>query len=209
MKRLPVFGIAAAALPLASALALVAVVSVESYGASLDRSDLSAQSLYQLTPSFVNESGRRVQLIDLGGKFAVVALFFTSCPSACPTLVRELQGLQRALPAAVLRETRFVLISIDPERDTPEALRQYALRMKLDPEHFTLLQGRPDDVRELAAVLGFAYGRPGEGAALAHSKLVTVLNRQGEVLLQQAGVERDPDRLVNTLTRALAGKAGP
>jgi len=163
---------------------------------------LPERSLYRLDASFRSDSGRPFALRELRGKFQVLALIFTRCPSVCPTLVHELLALERAMPAEVSQATGFTLVSIDPSHDTPEALHAYRKKLALDAEHWSLLRGEPEAVRDLSALLGFSYSDT-DGMPLAHSKLVTVLDRDGVVIHQQASVGADPDKLVDTILRAL------
>ncbi len=213
MKRslaIAVLGGAALLASAVSALSFRLPRAPESTGSSaIAREALSQRSLYQLSSRWVTDQGRSVELFEMAGKYLVLAMIFTSCPSECPTLVKDLQRLERSLPRTLLAQTQFVLVSIDPERDTPGVLRRYAERMDLDPEHWTLLHGRAEDVRELSAVLGVSYGQSGAGLGLVHAKLVTVLNRQGEVLAQQAGVRDDPERIVRAIERAVAAEVRP
>ena len=113
----------------------------------------------------------------------------------------DLQRLERSLPSDLAAQTRFLLISIDPERDTPEVLRRYAARMGLDPVRWTLLRGRAEDVRELGAALGVAYGKTAAQGELVHSKFVTLLDRQGQPVEGQLSVADDPARVVRALQR--------
>jgi protein SCO1/2 len=163
---------------------------------------LSGRSIYRLGASFQADTGRPFELPELRGDFQVLALIFTRCPSVCPTLVREMQGLERALPREVSDATHFTLVSIDPAHDTPEALRAYRAKLGLSLEHWTLLRAEPDTVRELSALLGFSYSS-GDGMPLAHSKLVTLLDRDGEVIQQQASVSADSDKLIDAIARRL------
>jgi protein SCO1 len=163
---------------------------------------LSERSIYRLEASFQTDTARPLALPELRGDFQVLALIFTRCPSVCPTLVREMQALERALPREVTDATHFTLVSIDPAHDTPDALRAYRAKLGLSPEHWTLLRAEPDTVRELSALLGFGYSS-GDGMPLAHSKLVTVLNRDGEVIQQQASVSADPDKIIDAIARRL------
>jgi protein SCO1/2 len=66
-------------------------------------------------------------------------------------------------------------------------LKEYRERMELCGENWTLLHGHPDDVRELAAVLGVRYKNVGE-RDIAHSNVISVLNKEGELLYQQEGL---------------------
>lgn len=151
-------------------------------------------SLQRLGSVWTTDHGTRLRLRDLSGTTVVLALVFTHCPRACPTLVHELLDLEASLGASERAHTRFVLVTIDPERDTPTVLHDYRSSMDLDPEHWVLLRGSAGDTRELSAVLGFLYGRSG-GGGYTHSNLVTVLDRDGVVIHQQPGVASDPDRL--------------
>lgn len=158
----------------------------------------SDSSLYQLESEWTSDAGRRVRLGVLRGRPQVVAMFFASCEFACPIIVNDMKRIEAALPEAVRGKTDFLLVSIDPERDTPEALRAFRGRMKLPMEQWTLLTGRPDDVRELAALLGVNYRKDARGQ-FAHSNLITLLNAGGEVVAQQSGLNQSPDELVRKL----------
>jgi protein SCO1 len=156
-------------------------------------------SIHRLRSQWTTDEGRAIRLGELRDAVHVLALFFTSCPRACPTLVNELKTLERRLPEG---SARFLLISIDPERDSVDALRAYRKRMGLG-ERWTLLRGKPEDVRELAMILGFGYGAD-ETAQLVHSKLVTVLGPSGEVLHQEPDLSLDPQRMFGAIRGARA-----
>ena len=164
--------------------------------------EAATPSLYRLSASWQTDDERHVQLASLRGHFQVLALIFTRCPGVCPTLVRDLLRLQQRMPERVAAATRFTLVSIDPEHDTPPVLRAYRQRLGLSPARFTLLRGAPDDVRELGATLGFSFAAGGD-APSAHSKLVTLLSPDGRVLQQQTGIEGDPEKIVQLIAAAL------
>jgi protein SCO1/2 len=165
--------------------------------------ELAEHSLYRLDATFESDENRSVRLPELRGNFQVLALIFTRCPSVCPTLVHELQALEQSMPTAVRDATRLTLVSIDPTHDTPRALSAYRQKLGLSPDHWLLLRGEPDAVRELSALLGFSYSSAGDGMPLAHSKLVTVLNRDGEIIHQQPSVSADSQKIIDAIARAL------
>ena len=164
------------------------------------------KSLYQLDSAWTSDVGREVRLGVLRGRPQVVAMFFAHCEYACPIIVENLRAIERALPAALREQVDFLLVSFDTERDTPEVLRAYRAKMKLATAHWTLLRGRGDDVRELAALLGINYQRDARGQ-FSHSNVITVLNAEGEVVFQQAGLNKDSAETIAALEKALA--AGP
>ena len=201
MKKHPLLiGVASALLVLGG---LVSAPRLLSLGKAKKTGEVAGgASLYQLTSRWTTDAGDHIALRDLRGRVQVLALIFTNCPGACPTMVKDMQAVESALPRKARRHTRFVLVSIDPERDTVEALREYRKHMGLDPRGWTLLRGDPADVRELAAVLGFNYA---QDAALdiAHSNLITVIGPGGEILHQQSGVHNDPVSVAGVIESAL------
>lgn len=158
------------------------------------------QSLYQLDSIWRSDAGRKVRLEVLRGRPQVVAMFFTQCEFACPLLVNDMKRIEAALPESIRQQTDFLLVSFDSERDTPEVLRAYRSRLKLPMDRWTLLTGRPEDIRELAALLGVNYRQDPRGQ-FAHSNLITLLNAEGEVIAQQNGLNLAPDEMAQSLTR--------
>jgi len=159
----------------------------------------SEQSLYQLESEWISDVDRRIRLGVLKGRPQVVAMFFASCEFACPIIVNDLKRIEAALPDPVRAQTDFLLVSMDSERDDPKALRAFRARMKLPVERWTLLTGKPDDVRELAALLGVNYRKDARGQ-FAHSNLITLLNARGEVAGQQLGLNHPPDEMVRKIS---------
>jgi protein SCO1/2 len=137
----------------------------------------------------------------LAGRPLVVAMFFAKCEYACPVLVHDMKKIEAELPAGPRSKTGFLLVSFDSERDTPEALADYRKIHEL-PANWTLLRGGSDDVLELAALLGVKFKKDTRGQ-FAHSNLITLLNSEGEVELQQTGLNQSPDALVNRLLKLL------
>ena len=156
---------------------------------------LPGTSLYQLRAIWTTDDDRRISLAQLGGRVEILVLMFTECQGTCPVLVKQLQMFAAGMPRDVARDAHFVLVSIDNEHDTTEQLRRYRQAMRLPPERWTLLTGEGDDVRELAAVLGFNYDAV-EPERFVHSNLITVLSPLGEIVHQQAGVGGEMGALV-------------
>jgi len=162
---------------------------------------LSDRSIYQLETKWTSDVGRIVTLGVLRGHLQVVAMFFTTCEASCPVIVDDMKHLQQALPDPLRDKVDFLLVSFDSERDTPEVLRAYRQKMRLPMEHWTLLRGGADDVRELAAILGVNFQKDARGQFM-HSNVITVLNREGEVVWQQTGVRSEPLPMIQALEQA-------
>jgi len=148
----------------------------------------SDRSTYQLGSAWTDDAGRPLKLAELRGRPVVLAMFFTSCGYACPRIVSDMTQVRDMLPPAVRARARFVLVSFDDQRDTVPALHAYRGLHELPADGWVLLRGSPDDIRELAAVLGVQYKRDALGM-FEHSNLITVLNAEGEIVHQRAGLE--------------------
>jgi protein SCO1/2 len=99
--------------------------------------------------------GETVRFFDdlVAGKVVVISFIYTSCPDACPLETARLVGVQQALGERVGQDVFFYSISIDPARDTVEALAQYAERFGVGPG-WLFLRGREEDVLDLRRKLG-------------------------------------------------------
>ena len=143
-----------------------------------------ARELPELYPvpnaSLIDENGKAVQLDAMKGSVAVYDFIFTSCTGICP--VMSLNMAKVATEVAKDAPVRFVSISVDPERDTPEKLRQYASRFRKD-DRWTFLTGERDEIVKLS-VEGFklAAGDPvAGGEPLLHSSKFAVADRNGVI----------------------------
>jgi protein SCO1 len=156
------------------------------------------KSLFQLESIWTSDAGRQVKLGVLRGRPQVVAMFFASCQFTCPLTVSDMKRIEAALPENLRTNTDFLLISFDSRRDTPAVLKAYRAERGLSTKNWTLLHGGPDDVRELAALLGVIYRQDANGN-FAHSNVITVLNAEGEIVYQQPGLNLPTDDIVAKL----------
>jgi protein SCO1/2 len=112
----------------------------------------------------------------------------------------DMKRIREEIPSDKLNETNFVIVSIDPERDTPERFREFAQENDLSDEQWILLHGNQGDVLELAALLGVKFQRISE-TDFSHSNMITLLNKQGEVVYQRKKLTDKPEQFVNHITQ--------
>jgi protein SCO1/2 len=149
-------------------------------------------SVYELAAPLVDQDGKTVGLDLFRGHPVLISMFYTACRDACPLLIADLKRIERGLPASTRADLRVVLVSLDPEHDTPEALRALALAQGLDTSRWRLLRAPDDTVREIAAVLGIRYRRLPEGG-FNHSSVITLLDPSGVILVRVEGLGQPPD----------------
>ncbi|EPJ77186.1 MAG: SCO family protein [Pseudomonas sp.] len=75
--------------------------------------------------TMTNQDGQPVVVSELKDKWTVLFFGYTFCPDICPTTLAQLRQIKSELPKDVLANLRVVLISVDPNRDTPAQLKQY------------------------------------------------------------------------------------
>jgi protein SCO1/2 len=153
---------------------------------------------------WATDRGKQVKLGELGGRPQIVAMFFANCQFACPIIVNDMKRIAAALTPELRARVGFTLVSFDTKRDTPAALAAYRLTHALPAQNWTLLHGEPDDVLELAALLGLKFKEDANGQ-FAHSNVITILNAQGEIAHQEIGLNQDIQETARLL-RQLAAK---
>lgn len=84
---------------------------------------------------------------DLLGRYHLVDFVFTECPLACPVMTAQMKSLHDAFPSDRLG---FVSISVDPENDTLEVLREYRDKLGVDAERWSFLRGEIETVRTVS-----------------------------------------------------------
>jgi protein SCO1/2 len=148
---------------------------------------VSSYSLYDLPSVWRDQRGETLRLPTLAGTVRVVAMVYTSCRATCPLIVADLKRIEAAIPPDRRDGLGFVLVSLDPERDTPGRLAEWAAGTRLDPVRWTLLAGDDDAIRELATTLDVRYQAQPDGE-LAHTNGLTVLDQSGRITHRQAGL---------------------
>ena len=163
---------------------------------SVDQEKMTG-SIFVLDSKWENQDGQELQLKDLKGKNLVVVMIFTSCKTACPILVADMRKIASKIEPKKLKETTMLLISIDPENDTPEVLKAYAKEQKMEGEPWMFLRSDKESVRELANVLAVKYKKISP-IVFSHSNIITVFNKNGEMMNQVEGTVKSED-VANTI----------
>lgn len=153
---------------------------------------LPADSLYQLSLPLTDQDGRTADWQTRRGKPQLVAMFYTSCQFICPLIVDSGKAIERKLDATQQKKLGILLISMDPKRDDPKALRTVVDKRKLDTRRWTLASPRPDDVRTVAGLLGIRYRLLADGE-FNHSSALILLDADGRILARTEKMGSQPD----------------
>src|SRR6476661_7088736 len=94
--------------------------------------------------ALTERSGKTVTRDDLKGKVWVASFVFVRCPGPCPQVTATMARLQKELDLANHADLRLVTFTVDPGRDNPKELAEYANRYQADPERWLFLTGKSE-----------------------------------------------------------------
>ncbi|MCL4835624.1 MAG: SCO family protein [Caldilineaceae bacterium] len=120
-----------------------------------------------------------VRLSDFQGKYLFVYFGYTFCPDVCPLTLSTLQSVRKRMPEEA-SQIQVVMISVDPERDTPEVLAKY---MSYFDDTFVGITGSPEEIASIGEPFGLFYEK-GEGSAatgylISHSARAYLIDPEG------------------------------
>ncbi|MBA1231383.1 SCO family protein [Pseudomonas viridiflava] len=138
--------------------------------------------------SMNDQNGAPVAVDELKGKWTVVFFGYTYCPDICPTTLAQLRDIRTKLPQESVDNMRVVLVSVDPNRDTPQQLKQYL--GYFDPRYVGLT-APVADIQKLASALSIPFipadtSKP--GYTVDHSGNLALIGPDG----RQRGFIRSP-----------------
>jgi len=129
--------------------------------------------------SLTNQLGEQVQVDELKGKWSLLFFGYTFCPDICPTTLAQLRELKSKMPKEAVDNLQVVLVSVDPNRDTPEQLKKYL--GYFDPQ-FQGLTGELASIQKLANAVSIPF-IPGdtskENYTVDHSGNLVVIGPDG------------------------------
>ena len=157
-----------------------------------------SDSVYQLKASLTAQDGRQIGLDVYRGQPVLVTMFYASCQATCPLIIDTLRSVERKLDAGQIKNLRVLLISIDPEHDSAEALAATARERRVDTSRWTLARTDETQVRRIAAALGVQYRRLPDGQ-FSHSTMISALDSQGLIVTQSDHLGAADEKLVAAL----------
>lgn len=161
--------------------------------------NIPGDSVYQLDGTWQSQDEKIIELRDLAGKTRVAAMIYTNCQHVCPVIVSSMKSIQKSLPEDIYRNTEFILVTFTPDMDTPRVMREYFEKHQLDPDSWTFLRGSPDQVRDLAMVLGIRY-QILDNNEVNHANLISVLDDRGRLQFQGSGALSEAHAISSELT---------
>ncbi|MBK8369256.1 MAG: SCO family protein [Bacteroidetes bacterium] len=160
-------------------------------------SEIPDESLFNLTSVWKTQENKSLKIQSFQGKVTIAAMVFTHCEGACPRIVADIQRIEKSFTPEELKNIHFLLISMDPERDTPERCTEFAKEYQLNT-NWTLISSSEDATIEMANVLNVKVKKL-SGGGFDHSNTIHVINQQGLITYQQNGLEQEPEGTIESV----------
>ncbi|HNR86205.1 MAG TPA: SCO family protein [Taishania sp.] len=182
-------------------LALVFIVSCNEQPKVVE--ELPSDSIFNLTSNWQDQNGKDLKLADLRGKTLVVVMIYTTCKSACPILVSDMKKIEKEIDPTVLKDVNLVLVSIDPEHDTPEVLKKFAETRRMTEPHWVFLRSNEDATQEFANVLSMKYKKISP-VDFSHSNIISIFNPLGELVVQEEGLVINSKKIASKVNEVVS-----
>lgn len=155
--------------------------------------------------SFVNQVGDTISKADVAGKVYVADFFFTTCPTICPVMKKEMLRVHEKFKGNP--DFKILSHSIDPTHDTQEVLKDYAKKLGItDASTWNFLTGDQEKIFEMGqtSYLTTAMADQMEPGGFLHSGAFLLIDQQGRIRGVYDGTKSDQvDRLINDIPKIL------
>jgi protein SCO1 len=176
--------------------------SVEEVESDLGGKEKFFQKIDKPAPDFTlrDADDHSVRLAEFRHKVLVLHFVYTHCPDVCPLHARRIADVQSLVNQANMKDqVRFITITTDPTRDTPDVMREYGKVHGLDTVNWlfltTTVEQPEDATRRLAEAFGHKFTKERDGYQM-HGIVTHVIDRDGRWRGNFHGLEFDPVNMV-------------
>ncbi|WP_328585873.1 SCO family protein [Rossellomorea aquimaris] len=158
--------------------------------AGCSNSDFQAETDYEIADfNYSNQDNEKVSLKDLEGKVWIADFIFTNCETVCPPMTFNLTKLQKELKKAGVEDYKIVSFSVDPEKDTPQALKEYISGYEADTGKWELLTGyKFEEIKDFAEhSFKTIVAKDPNSDQVIHQTSFFLVNQEGVVVKNYSG----------------------
>ncbi len=137
-------------------------------------------ALTQREPHLIDQRGHRFTLSSLRGEPLIVTFVSAHCTDACPLINAQFERAAQRIEHDRLA-ARLLTITLDPEHDSPQTMRELAQRFNADPRHWLVAGGSRSDVRAVMRAFGVISVQGRDGYRDEHTTFVYAIDPNGEL----------------------------
>ncbi|MDI3089935.1 SCO family protein [Priestia megaterium] len=144
--------------------------------------------------SYMDQNEEKYGLTDLKGKVWIADFIFTSCETVCPPMTAHMSKLQQEVKKKGLKNVEFISFSVDPQKDSPQALKAYVNKFNGDLSNWHLLTGYTQKEIKSFAMKNFKVfvQKPKDTDQIIHGTSFFLINQEGIVKKNYNGVSDVP-----------------
>ena len=150
-------------------------------------------SFYSVPYAFTNDRAQTVHLSEWRGKPLILTMEYSNCRFMCTTTFSKMKAIQDLADQKKI-QIDFMIVSLDPKNDTPQAWQQYKISREVDRSNWHLLTGSEAATKEFAALIGIKYWTMDEH--ILHDFKIVRLNAKGEIEKAITDYDDEPDSLL-------------
>lgn len=144
---------------------------------------------------------------DLEGKVVILSFIYTNCPDICHLTSSKLNRFKKSLDKKVTENLFFVSISFDPDRDSPEILKEHVKHMKLDLANWAFVTGNQFQIKKVLEAAGIdpfiQSGPDSKSYTYNHRDRISLVDRDGHIRKHYKGTAFDETQLSNDIQSLL------
>ena len=127
----------------------------------------------------IDQDGNRVTNEDLKGKVVLINFIYANCKETCPMMVHKFMDIIKEMPEEMGKSLRLLSITMDPERDSAEALKKFSGELHADTSYWSFLTGDKEIVDKVLKGFNFFYKKNEDGESFAHANKIVLLDKKG------------------------------
>ena len=155
--------------------------------------------------TLINQDGKRTGLKDFRGKVVIMNFIYTSCGETCPALITKFRDIQKAMKDKIGKEVILLSITIDPERDTPKVLKEYAKTHGANPKGWLFLTGTRKEIDKVLNTYRIIYEKDQKGN-IGHVNMTILIDKQGVETYNFGGFNYPAKQVISKTEELLAKK---
>ena len=166
------------------------------------------QDITRTQNTFLNQDSIQVQFPEIiKDKITVFTMVYTHCPDICPMTTHNMYLVQEKLPENLKDKVKFVVISFDPNRDTPAVLKKFAEIREFNFDNWTLLSGDKQNTNEVMLKFGIkaiptdsTYDENGElSYNVIHTDRISLIDQEGRLRSNYKGSTANLDMIIEDI----------
>ena len=166
------------------------------------------QDLTRTQNSFLNQDSVEVQFPEIiKNKITLLAMIYTHCPDICPMTTHNMHLVDQRLPEELRKKINYIVITFDPNRDTPNVLKRFAEIRDLSFKNWTLISGDEKNTNEVMLKFGIkaipsdsTYDENGElSYNVIHTDRISLIDQEGKLRANYKGSTADLNMIIEDI----------